>query len=274
MANISKTAAMQRLHQIRRQAGQLMDSRELFDAGYHKWYRDAEIAIENIFGKESRHIKDFNIIQFEPRYADPHPQQQIDAYEDGLERAQAIIQSMVDEIRVYGLPSDNVTRSQSSLITPKGTKPTSNRVFVVHGHDEAMKQSVARVLEKLNLKPIILHDQPNKGRTIIEKFTDYSDVSFAVVLLSPDDLAFAADKAVSSAKPRARQNVILELGFFLGKLGRDRVFSLYNGDGNFELPSDYNGVIYTPYDRAGSWRVELLRELKSCGFSVDANLLL
>ena len=84
MANISKTAAMQRLQQIRRQAGQLMDSEKLFDAEYHKWHRDAEIAIENIFGKESRHIKDFNIIQFEPQYADPHPQQQIDAYEDGL----------------------------------------------------------------------------------------------------------------------------------------------------------------------------------------------
>ncbi len=274
MANISRTAAMQRLHQIRRQARQLMDSEEMFDADYHKWHRDAEVAIENIFGRESRHIKDFNIIQFEPQHAEPTPQEEIDVYEDGLERAQGIIQSMVDEIRVYGLPSDNVDRSPSSLITPKGTKPTSNRVFVVHGHDEAMKQSVARVLEKLGLKPIILHDQPNKGRTIIEKFTNYSDVSFAVILLSPDDLAFTGTMAPSSAKPRARQNVILELGFFLGRLGRDRVFPLYCGDRNFEIPSDYSGVIYTPFDEAGSWRVELLRELKSCGFNVDANILL
>ncbi len=146
----------------------------------------------------------------------------------------------------------------------------TNRVFVVHGHDEEIKQHVARTLSQLGLDPIILHEQPNAGRTIIEKFEHHSDVSFAIVLLSPDDMAFPAGESAKKAKARARQNVVLELGFFIGSLGRDRVFTLKRGE-NLELPSDVSGVIYTPYDSAGHWRFELVRELKKAGYTVDAN---
>jgi len=87
-------------------------------------------------------------------------------------------------------------------------KPKSNQIFVVHGHDNEMKESVARTLEKLDLKPIILHEQPHQGRTIIEKFTEYADgVSFAVVLLSPDDIGYGKDQSSEAAKYRARRNV-------------------------------------------------------------------
>ncbi len=152
----------------------------------------------------------------------------------------------------------------------------SNRVFVVHGHDNEMKQAVARTLERLGLEAVILHEKPNRGQTIIEKIERFSDVSFAVVLLSPDDSGYSNADGVNAAKPRARQNVILELGYFAGKLGRENVVALHRGSRNekLELPSDYDGVLYTPYDGdSGTWRSELVAELRDSGYDVDANRL-
>ena len=104
----------------------------------------------------------------------------------------------------------------------------SRKVFIVHGHDNEAKERVARFLEKLGLEPIILHEKASSGRTIIEKFETYSgDIAFAVVLLTPDDVGCAA-LSRENQKPRARQNVILELGYFLGRLGRVRICALYN----------------------------------------------
>ena len=137
-----------------------------------------------------------------------------------------------------------------------------------------MKQSACRYLEKLGFNPIVLHEQPNGGRTIIEKFTDYATVGFALVLLSPDDVGCEREKSPDGLLPRARQNVILELGFFLGKLGRGHVMALSREVKNFDLPSDYSGVIFTPFDKLGHWRVELTRELKAAQYTVDADKLL
>ena len=142
---------------------------------------------------------------------------------------------------------------------------------MTHGHDDAMRHDVARVIERLGLKPIILHEQPSQGLTIIEKFEQYSDVPYAIVLLSPDDKGCGKSDFPKGAKHRARQNVILELGFFLGRLGRDRVAVLYKNDQEFEIPSDYRGVIYIPYNRA--WEYELVKELKAAGFPVSADSL-
>ncbi len=142
-------------------------------------------------------------------------------------------------------------------------------VFIVHGHDEAAKETVARFIEKVSLKAIILHEQPNAGRTIIEKFEDYSNVGFAIVLLTPDDLGASRDKRVSKYKPRARQNVILELGYFMGKLGRGRVCALYKE--GVETPSDYQGVLYIQMDDAGAWRMSLAKEIKQAGIEADLN---
>lgn len=139
-------------------------------------------------------------------------------------------------------------------------------IFLVHGHDEAAKVTVARFLEKLNVNPIILHEQADKGRTIIQKLEDHSKVRFAVVLLTPDDEGRGRG---SDLKPRARQNVILELGYFIGSLGRERVCAL-KVDG-VEEPSDLQGLLYVPFDSAGSWRLTLGRELKVAGIEVDMN---
>jgi len=147
-------------------------------------------------------------------------------------------------------------------------EPTDlNRVFIVHGHDEAPRETVARFIGKIGFDPIILHEQANRGMTIAEKLIANANVGFAVVLLTPDD--FGRAKNDDAEKPRARQNVILELGYFIGRLGRDRVCALLKGD--VEIPSDYMGVVYTRYDDGGGWRQDLARELNSAGYQIDWN---
>lgn len=148
-------------------------------------------------------------------------------------------------------------------------EPSDRRIFLVHGRDDGTKEAVARFLEKLDLIPVILHEQPNGGRTIIEKFEHFAAVSFAVVLLTPDDVGGLIDQPTGEQKARARQNVIMELGFFLGALGRSNVLPLYS-DG-VELPSDYSGVVFIPLDRGGAWRSLMARELKAAGMDVDLN---
>ncbi|ADB42928.1 TIR domain-containing protein [Spirosoma linguale] len=150
----------------------------------------------------------------------------------------------------------------------------SKKIFLVHGHNEEMKQSVARVLEKLGFEPVILHEQPSKGLTIIEKFSDYSNVSYAIVLLSADDLAHSKHENDEKSRYRARQNVILELGYFLGKLGRNKVLTLFEASKNIEIPSDFSGVLYVPYDGNESWKFTVAKELKAVGFDLDVNRLL
>jgi predicted nucleotide-binding protein with TIR-like domain len=144
--------------------------------------------------------------------------------------------------------------------------PKAQKVFLVHGHNEEIKQSVARYLEKLGLEVIILHEQPSRSKTIIEKVEAHSDVGFAVILLSPDDLG-KSKKQKTTLKNRARQNVILELGYFIGKLGREHVCALHIK--GVELPSDFSGVLYVSYDKGGSWRSQLAKEISAAGIDVD-----
>lgn len=141
---------------------------------------------------------------------------------------------------------------------------TSNKIFLVHGHDDEAKQTVARFLERLGFEVIILHEQTNRGSTIIEKFERNSDVAFAVILLTPDDEGGLKGGAPS---PRARQNVVLEWGFFIGRLGRGRVCALRKE--NVELPSDLAGIIWESLDDAGAWKVKLASELQDAGLNFD-----
>ncbi len=142
-------------------------------------------------------------------------------------------------------------------------------VFIVHGHDGEAKLTVARFVEQVTFRrPIILHEQPNRGRTIIEKFEEVAaTTAFAIVLLTGDDVGSAVHAA--DTNPRARQNVLFEMGFFVGAVGRDRVAILYE-DG-VELPSDVSGLLYTRLDAAGAWKLELAREMREASISVDLN---
>ena len=156
---------------------------------------------------------------------------------------------MEDEIADQEALSDSAAASSDNAQRPLDL----SKVFIVHGHDGAPKAEVARFIEKLGLEAIILHERPNKGRTIITKFREEADgVGFAVVLMTPDDLGKAV--AAADLNPSARQNVVFELGFFIGQLKPERVAALVKG--NIERPSDFDGVVYISLDLPtgrGSW---------------------
>jgi predicted nucleotide-binding protein len=176
------------------------------------------------------------------------------------------LESIKDQLPLFDIAPKSIA------VTAGAAKSFGNKVFIVHGHDKAAKESVARFLEHLDLDVVILHERPGKGRTTIEKLLEESDidVGYAVVLLTPDDVGKLASEE-GEASPRARQNVIFELGLFLAKLGRQRVHALYKE--GVEVPTDYLGVLYTPLDDAGTWQVKLAMELQAIGFGIDLNKL-
>lgn len=145
----------------------------------------------------------------------------------------------------------------------------SNRIFVVHGHDDAAKLEVARTLEKAGFEAIILHEQASSGKTIIEKIEEYTDVAFGIVLYTGCDIGRVKEASEAENKPRARQNVVFEHGYLIGKLGRSHVCALVKGD--VETPGDISGVVYTPLDSAGAWKFSLVQEMRAAGLDVDAN---
>jgi len=177
--------------------------------------------------------------------------------EQAIELLNRAIQALEDKIADLGEAA-----SQDPAVV---SAELSKDVFIVHGHDSLAKAEVARVIERAGLNAVILHEQPNAGRTIIEKFEGHGgSAGFAVVLLTPDDVG-GPDR--EQLRPRARQNVIGEMFWFAGKLGRQRVCALKKGD--VEMPSDFAGVGYTEMDDRGAWKTELLRELDAAGYEVD-----
>ncbi len=238
---------------------------------FKKWHRNTEVAIENTFGAKSRHLKDFKGVHYSVLIATlSTPKSEFEqAYARGLNAATSVLQSMIEEVEEYW--EDDVA-TEPTLDARRAEIDASNKdVFLIHGHDDGSKETVARFLSKLGLAPIILHEKPNEGRTIIEKFEDHADVGYAIALFTPDDVGGVA-REERYLQPRARQNVIFEFGYFIGRLGRKRVCGLVKG--NVEIPSDYSGVLYVPLDEHGAWRMILVRELKTVGFEVDANLAL
>lgn len=180
--------------------------------------------------------------------------------ERSIQLLQQAIRTLEDDLADLAPPSPQAaTHSPSS----GGTK-----VFVVHGHDGEAREAIARFLsEKLDLEPVILHECPNKGRTLITKFREEAaETGFAVVILTPDDVGSARD--ATELNPRARQNVVFELGFFIGALGPERVAAVLKGD--LERPSDFDGVVYLSFDKE-DWRTKLGQELQAAGYSIDWN---
>ncbi|WP_331458707.1 nucleotide-binding protein [Pseudoalteromonas sp. NZS127_1] len=145
------------------------------------------------------------------------------------------------------------------------------RVFIVHGHDESAQNKAARFVEKLGFEAIILHEKASSGRTIIEKIEHYSDVGFAIVLYTPDDVGNVRSEA-DNLNVRARQNVVFEHGYLIGKLGRTNVSALV--DGKLELPNDISGVVYISLDEGAAWQLQLAKEMKQSGYKIDMNKLI
>ena len=141
-------------------------------------------------------------------------------------------------------------------------------ILLIHGRDEATKESLLEFLEKLGLRPLVLHEQPDGGKSLIEKSAEFSNIHFAIILITPDDIAAPRHKP-KERQARVSQNVIFELGYFMGKLGRGRVCALYKE--GVEIPSDYSGTVYIPMDSRGGWRLLVAKEIKQAGIEIDLN---
>lgn len=143
----------------------------------------------------------------------------------------------------------------------------NKKVFIVHGHDETIEVKASQLIKDLGLEPVILHEEPDKGQTIIEKLERCTDVGFGIILYTPCD--HGGEMGSGSMMPRARQNVVFEHGMLIGKLGRGRVCALLKG--GIEKPSDISGIIYKTIDDKGMWKIEVAKELDEAGYDVDMN---
>lgn len=166
---------------------------------------------------------------------------------------------------------DEVSQSSKKEAKPLNLNNDNKKIFVVHGHDNSSKSEMARFLERLGLEPIILHEQASLSNTIIEKIEANSDIGYAVVLYTPCDLG-SRKTGNPELKARARQNVVFEHGYFIGRLGRSRVSALLV-DG-VETPNDISGVVYIDLDARGAWKLDLAKELIAAGYIINHQALM
>ena len=248
------------------------------DPVFKTWRRYTEKAIARAYGEEDDAVREFTKISFSPpslqSYAlfeafwGPGSPRLSDhqAFDIGLSKASDLLTSYIEEIEDFWDDGDRLRHTASPS---RDGHIDSKKIFVVHGRDKGPKHEVARFVGELGLVPVILDEQADKGRTIIAKFEEEAKkVRFAIVLLTPDDEARLRSSGTAFSH-RARQNVIFELGYFAGALGRNHVCALTKGE--MEIPSDYDGVVYIPFDDSEGWKQKLLKELKAAGFDVDAN---
>lgn len=220
------------------------------DPQFYAWKDRCLRFLAHQYGTKSFQFLQFKQLHFSPVcYGSGTPKSAWnDACVRGLKKAKAVFEVYLKEM------DEEVVVAQERL-----PNVNTRKVFIVHGHDAALKLSVARLMEKVGIEPMILSEQPNCGSTIIEKIEKNSDVGAAICL-------FTADDECKDGTKRARQNVVLETGYFWGKLGRDKMVIL--ADKGVELPSDMQGVVYTD---TANWRFSVCTELKQMGYDIDLN---
>lgn len=228
---------------------------------------------------ESREFRNFNINLITRTFGDPsenlssyysaeHPcsmyvgmsdEEWEQMHQEGLMHIKTLFQGFIDQLEVFADSGElqELKREINNL---------SKNIFVVHGHDSQAKSDLALILTRLGFNPIVLHEQPNEGMTLIEKLEKYSDVGYAFILLTPDDVGNKKDNK-GSMLPRARQNVVFEFGLFVGKLKRNRVCCLLTGD--VEKPSDLEGLVYLPFNLSvHEIQLDIVKELRAAGYNV------
>ena len=239
---------------------------------HDEWKTKVQIVMQRALGRDATVLESFEQVSY---YIGVYTGDPGEAEQDRLHFAEALKTAVAYiDAAIYELELD-LDPETTTAAPPTGSPSTPATIFIVHGHDDGLKEAVARLLERVtDLGIVILHEQPDSGRTIIEKFEAHAELAvFAIVLLTPDDevRVTANASAKPTYRPRARQNVILELGYFIGRLGRSRVVALHKGD--VELPSDMAGILYKKVDDAGAWRFAVASELRAAGIEVDLNAL-
>jgi len=225
--------------------------------------RRAKGMLRVAFGENAPHIADLEKIHYTPSIAFSGMSESAwrDPWVRGRDRLANLLDAAAEELAMRAPSAAERSPSDEGV----------GRVFVVHGHDSTLLENVARTLSRLGVEPVILKEQTNSGHTIIEKLERYGDVGFAVVLLTPDDKLTLSTENGEKQVTRARQNVVLELGYFMGRLGRGRVVAVHVRHAAFEIPSDYSGVAWIAADDGGAWRYSLGKELRAAGIAVDLN---
>ena len=214
-----------------------------------------------------------NIFIENPHVSDIH-EYRMHEYQATMEDSISSLKGIRDRLELYDEPSETPQCSFDNeeasdiLQHASGTK-----VFIIHGRDDGARSDVALFVRDLGLNEIILDRQPNDGLiAILDKFErEAKNADFAIVLLTPDDVGALRDEADDRLKPRSRQNVIFELGYFMGKLGRKKVCLLIKGE--LENPSDLNGILYVPMDNSNGWQLKLGVEMQQAELPVDLNKL-
>ena len=239
---------------------------------FKAWQVKAENILTKCYGMESRELYRFRNIIFYPRYAYATQSDEVNLCAEGLKEAKAYFEVYLEEIEdncAENVSSDvSGISGEAKFVEKKVNSTRKKKVFIVHGHNDALKQEVARIIEKQGIEAVILSEQANQGKTIIEKIEENADVDAAICLFTGDDYGRAKGTEVEENKLRARQNVVFEAGYFMGKLGRKNVIIV--ADKNLELPSDMQGVVYTD---AGNWKTEVLQGLDKLGYVIDFNKL-
>ncbi|MEX0323187.1 MAG: TIR domain-containing protein [Puniceicoccaceae bacterium] len=174
------------------------------------------------------------------------------------------LESIIERLSIIPLSGSVVIEPIQKIETPQ--TPDTSKVFIVHGHDVGFKNEVARFIEQIGLQAVILEEQANKGQTIIEKIESNTEVGFSIVLYTACDKGYSVSKP-DDVKSRARQNVVLEHGFLMGKLGRSKVCMLVK-DAGIETPSDVSGIVYSA---SGHWKMDVAKELREAGYTFDLN---
>ncbi|GEM_PF-1484483 len=235
---MEKKAALRGLKQIK----QLLEDESSTVSLMESCQKDAMEIVRDLFGTENGH---YETIGNATKYS-------------AVQRE--ILLEEIDSV-IIELDDENSKETSKEIVTGNHMSSQEDNVFVVHGRDTNLKENVVNFLRELGVHPIILHEEPNKSRTIIEKFEDHSSsVKYAVVLLTPDDLGGLRSKP-NELSPRARQNVVFEMGYFFGSLRRGRVCALLSPE--VERPSDIDGIMYIPLDQKEEWKASLFRELKA-----------
>ena len=222
---------------------------------FKAWKMKSERFLIKKYGEGSHEAKDFLSTKFGLMFltgSTPHSDW-VNACHNGIRSSIAVFETYLEELSDASDTPQSVRQEQNYKM---------DKVFLVHGHNGELKESVARIIEKQGIEAIILSEKANQGRTIIEKFEDYSNVGGAICLFTADDIGNA--KTVGEHNPRARQNVVFETGYFMGRLGRNHIVIL--ADQGVEMPSDLSGVVYMNTE---NWQANLLKELKVMGYTVD-----
>ena len=235
---------------------------------FKAWKDDVIRFLKKVYGNDSHEATSFNKIEYYNFYG------AVDVYNgdwhENKEKVNALYQKGLKTAILF---LENYKSDDSCMIIKEDMKSDVKKsnnhenIFIVHGRNDGIKAQVSNFLLRFGIKPIILHEQANKGQTIIEKIEKHSDVKAAIVLFTNDDVGRFKDD--TELEIRARQNVIFEAGYFIGKLGRECTIILL--EKGLKIPSDLDGYTYFEIDEKQRWQLDVAKELKAIEFKIDMN---